>query len=350
MVYSSPERTKVLQLLGWPESSKSLPKATQTLTGDEEHLRGAFMSVVHFEYSKALDCIKPLKSQERILYSVLKSLVDNTSKANISKLCLQLSFSAPCNYSAAIFQFLSSPHDLTKLQEKLLFPDNLALACLFFSDPALKTYIKSLTEHFKQKSDLNGVVLSGFNQTGVEIMENYYHKSSDIQTLGLISIHTKSVIPNVSVKLLDWITLYKSKLNTLELWIFRAKLEIEESKMLRSNRDGLRTSKCIYCNGYLSHQTQNIETWSEKDHGKKYISTCLNCPNSVLCCSVCCLPYCNIGSVSVFDLEKPVVQEDWFVWCECCNHGAHADHLSMWFQENKECPVVGCKCLCEEIR
>ena len=346
-LYSSPERIRCLSLMGWPDSPRSLSQVTKKLMDESQHFRGAFIASLSFDFPRAAECLKPVKSQERLLYSIIKSLATDTPLKTISKLCLQLSFSASHPYSSAILLFLGNPSELAKLAEKLPFPDNLALACQFFADSYLKTFTKKLMENYRLKGDLNGIVLSGFTPSCTDIMETYLSASSDIQTIGLLSIYARTVLTASGTKLHDWVSLYKSKLNSLELYIFRARLEIDESRLLRSSRDNLRTSKCFYCSGVLTLQDNSAETWNEKDHGKKFISTCSNCPSVSLCCSVCCLPHGPAGNISGFDLDR-AAQEDWFVWCENCNHGAHAEHLVMWFQDQTECPVVGCSCRCEE--
>ena len=346
-LYSSPERSKCLNLLGWPDSPRSLSIVTKKLVDESQHFRGAFIAVLNFDFSKAAECLKPVKSEDRLLYSIIKSLALDTPLKTINKLCLQLSLSSSHPYTFAIFLFLGNPSELAKLTEKLIFPDNLALACHFFPDSHLKSFSKKLMDNYRFKGDLNGVVLSGFTSSGVNTMEAYLLASSDIQTIGLVSIYAKSVLSSTSSKLQDWINLYKTKLNLLELNIFRTRLEIDENRLLRSSRDNLRASKCYYCNNALTLQNNSADTWCEKDHGKKFISTCSNCPSVSLCCSVCCMPYGPVGNISGFDLDRST-QEDWFVWCENCNHGAHAEHLVMWFQDQTECPVVGCSCNCEE--
>ena len=39
----------------------------------------------------------------------------------------------------------------------------------------------------------------------------------------------------------------------------------------------------------------------------------------------------------------------WFVWCQHCRHGGHAQHMREWFENHAECPVSGCHCRCMSL-
>lgn len=350
--YSSVERSKCLQFLGWPETPKALQPITKKLVEDGQFERAAFISVAFGEYQRAVDALKVKKNEHHILYSILKSMLQDGNKMPIQKLCIQLEKTEKISqYDSAILLFIGITQNIKNICEKLAFPDNLAFACMFFSDDMLRKTCKSLIEAYKLKGDLNGVVISGFNQHGMDIMEAFLTNTADIQTVGLLSIFAKSS-GSMSTKLNTWLESYKSKLNSLELWNFRAKLEIDECRMLKiPYKDNTRPSKCNCGTELVVQTSNNTQHWIERDYGKKNIITCDNCPgaNNNLCCSVCLLPYFTPSSVSSFDIDRPTAQEDWFVWCESCNHGAHADHLMSWFQEYKKCPVVGCPCTCAEI-
>ena len=40
---------------------------------------------------------------------------------------------------------------------------------------------------------------------------------------------------------------------------------------------------------------------------------------------------------------------NFFTWCQMCRHGGHADHISKWFEEHRECPVYSCTCKCADL-
>lgn len=350
--YASQSRNICLSILGWPEVDKYRPaKDRQSLNP----LRSALISLCNFDLQTSLDSLKDIKNQERVLYSILKSFTFDTNKSAIQKLSGQLSYKTPSpdpdqqfssQYTSAILLFIAGPSEFTKVFEKLPFPDNLAFACIFFSDQQLRKSYKKLLDLYLRAGDLNGIVISGFDNIGIEIMERYLEATGDIQTIGLISLTAKSLGHN---KFTEWTWLYKAKLNLLELWYYRARLEIDERKVFKINQDNYKTSKCYYCGNGLSFNMRETDGWSEKDFGKKFISSCDKCPgnNNDLCCSVCLVPYLSVG-VSMFDIERSG-NEDLFVWCEKCNHAGHAEHLALWFQEYQTCPVVGCKCTCDKI-
>jgi hypothetical protein len=338
--YTSPNRNSVLSMLNWPELDRYKSSSLRDRSSYTP-IRALLISLSNFDLPSSLEYLKELKHQEPVLYSVLKSFsFDN--KSSISKFSGQLSYSFS-SYVSAIFLFLSG-NDLTKITEKLPFPDNVAFACIFLPDQQLKNVLRKLAETYRVAGDLNGVIISGFDTSGVETMEKFFENTEDIQTVALIAMTCRSLnLPRFQ----EWITAYKSRLNQLELWPFRAKLEMDERKVFRMQQDQYKTSRCCICQTPLTSQVQETEGWVEKDIGKKFINICENCPgsNNNLCCSVCLNPY-QVLTVSQFDQER---SEDWFVWCESCNHGGHAEHLAAWFQDFKTCPVVSCRCRCDLI-
>ncbi len=40
--------------------------------------------------------------------------------------------------------------------------------------------------------------------------------------------------------------------------------------------------------------------------------------------------------------------EMWFIWCQACRHGGHAQHILEWFHKDGQvdCPVSDCQCKC----
>ena len=350
--YASQSRNTCLSILGWPETDKYRPSKDRQSTNP---LRSALIALYNFDLQSSLEYLKEIKNQERVLYSVLKNFTFETNKSAIQKISGQLSYkvSSPdsdqqstSQYTTAILLFIAGQSEFIKVFEKLPFPDNLAFACIFFSDQQLRKSYRKLLDCYVRAGDLNGIVISGFDSVGIEIMERYLEATDDIQTIGLLSLTAKSLGHN---KLTEWAWLYKAKLNMLELWYYRARLEIDERKAYKINQDNYKTSKCLYCGNGLSFNSKETDAWSEKDFGKKFISSCDKCPgsNNDLSCSVCLGPYVSVG-VSMFDTERNG-NEDLFVWCEKCNHAGHAEHLALWFQEYQSCPVVGCKCNCDKI-
>ena len=57
-------------------------------------------------------------------------------------------------------------------------------------------------------------------------------------------------------------------------------------------------------------------------------------------------------TIDKFDVESLSTPQprigigSWWTWCQTCNHGGHAQHLSHWFEKRVYCPVNGCNCKC----
>ena len=41
--------------------------------------------------------------------------------------------------------------------------------------------------------------------------------------------------------------------------------------------------------------------------------------------------------------------DQWFIWCQTCNHGGHSRCLREWFDKHPTCPVSNCNCRCHSL-
>jgi len=173
---------------------------------------------------------------------------------------------------------------------------------------------------------------------------------------------------------------YRQLFDVRSLWIERAAFDVKRLNILQLNKQSIMSSmnnkvvgphiqiKCTHCKKSVSGGSNNPSatyTKSRTQHQqRRTIRCCPNtaCKNPLPRCSLCLF---NLGTPSQYSPSKPVIRQTrnrltdnrslntkenptdkWFVWCQGCGHGGHAQHMQDWFNEHKQCPVPNCNCRC----
>lgn len=65
----------------------------------------------------------------------------------------------------------------------------MAFACKYLSENKLSEFVKQQIQKSIEKGDLNGLLLTGESQDGINILQSYMDSTFDIQTVALIAIN-----------------------------------------------------------------------------------------------------------------------------------------------------------------
>lgn len=84
--------------------------------------------------------------------------------------------------------------------------DRMAFACHYLCDIKLADYIKTMIQHCTDNGDLNGLLVTGTSEVGINLLQSYLDRTDDVQTVALISIKflSKDLISHSQVE--HWIT------------------------------------------------------------------------------------------------------------------------------------------------
>jgi len=272
--------------------------------------------------------------------------------------------------------------------------DRVALACRFLPQSEMKNYLLRCMDFAKKNGDIEGLVVSGLSKTGIQILQGFMDRHTDVQTTGLVV--SRVVIPSqwaLERKLcVEWVESYRGLLNKWRMWETRATFDVERAELLRrmkarGSTDGNQFSqqrriqnqrnrpnprapdpdvvsnvpasievRCNYCSSKLSLKQNQGVTNAWLSQMQQQLNCCPQCRKPLPRCSVCLLsmsalnPYTELmrrsNSSTMSSLSSQPFAE-WFSWCTRCRHGGHAHHLLSWFQVHSICPVSGCDCACE---
>lgn len=75
------------------------------------------------------------------------------------------------------------------MEEGVSLADRMAFACKYLSESKLSEYIKLQIQKSIEEGDLNGLLLTGESQDGINILQSHMDSTGDIQTVALIAIN-----------------------------------------------------------------------------------------------------------------------------------------------------------------
>ena len=116
-------------------------------------------------------------------------------------------------------------------EEILPLRERIAIALRFLDDQALTRYFRRTLQSCREDGLIEGLILSGLNREGFDILQSYADKTGDIQTAAILSC---LVCP---VKFSDrraerWLETYRELLDSWRLFHHRCQLDIERGEIL----------------------------------------------------------------------------------------------------------------------
>ncbi|OAF64692.1 hypothetical protein A3Q56_07567, partial [Intoshia linei] len=252
--------------------------------------------------------------------------------------------------------------------------DKIAFGCKYIDSKLLYKYLKKWLDQYTKNGCLEGLVLAGLSNNGINLISKYIDRTNDIQTAAIISAYPLSV-PDFqhSKKVRDWTKLYCELLNRWKLWDKRILFNMAQMRKTHSETNPEEIFMCCnYCGRSLvKGRDKNINLTSGS-------IGCQFCKNPLPKCALC-LQFLGVKTddKKEFDNEHdstihtnkfsfrqmygkddlPDESEESTVkkfsptdisvtWCRRCRHGGHTSHLIDWFKENEKCSVSNCSCTC----
>jgi hypothetical protein len=193
---------------------------------------------------------------------------------------------------------------------------------------------------------LYGILLTGLNIDCIDLFQAYIDRTNDVQTPAVAIIHSN--IDNRQTK--TWSECYRELLDKWQLWDQRCLYDIFRN---RTNTVPPKVFvKCNFCGENIStaknkktRQAAPVNASTAMTHGSNVFMTCQGCNKPNLRCIVCSLNMNFSPPISAITADTDRMAYA-FVFCQKCNHGGHLKHLTNWFKENIECPVIQCTCCC----
>jgi hypothetical protein len=168
------------------------------------------------------------------------------------------------------------------LQEEQLLPlrDRLAIALSFLDDihvgafnspkassdvfVQLSSYLREVTGNLKKEGSLEGLLLTGLTDAGVDVLQSYVDSTGDVQTAAILATLV-SPVTFKDVRVERWVGAYEDLLDKWSLFHFRCQFDIARGHLFdESVRDGEAVPfewaerqllvRCNYCNKVVNSQ------------------------------------------------------------------------------------------------
>ena len=124
--------------------------------------------------------------------------------------------------SCTIRHLLNRPHDVLK-DESLPWVVKLHYAMEQLPPKGLEVWLDSIKKKWETEGDIRGIMLGS-----VESAQTYLDRTTDIQTVALLSAHRLT-----GEKGPEWIEVYRDFLNSRRMWRERSKFDVERGRMAR---------------------------------------------------------------------------------------------------------------------
>lgn len=360
------QRKLCLIILGWYLTDDELDDKLDSLAEMGLHEKAAGWAVFHGKVSRAVEILAASKKERLRLVSTAVAgylaYKDVSINSPWKDQCRRMALEMDNPYLRAIFAFVADSDWSDVLDEHLLpLRERLGVALRYLSDRDLAIYLNRIADHVVARGELEGLVLTGVTPRGIDLLQNYVNRTSDVQTAALISLFA---VPRYfsDTRADHWLDCYRTLLNSWGMHSTRARFDVGRTRLSKGFNGRVWAApspkqvflQCLKCNKNIGvppvdkGKDAALLHFHQRRRGDD--SVCPHCRAPLPRCAVCLL---TLGTSVPVDLaaseerdKNQVRFRDWFSFCMTCNHGAHAVHAEEWFSKHYVCPVPDCACRC----
>ncbi|KAL2711064.1 SEH-associated protein 4 [Kluyveromyces marxianus] len=393
------QRKLCMIISGWDLSPADYEEKYKALVDLNHYEKAAAWAVFFGDVQRAISILGSAnKERLRLIAAAIAGYQAYSEKPGDNawrQQCRKMAAELDDPYLRVIFSFVADNDWWDILYESAIsLRERLGVALRFLNDTDLTRFLERTATTVIENGELEGLILTGITPSGIDLLQSYVGKTSDVQTAALISVFgSPRYFKDQRVD--EWVETYRYMLNSWEFFTMRGKFDVLKMKLSRTS-DGrissqvkprqmyLQCSKCkknINKPSESSSSTNMARHISQNVNGAKKFGlnntnnetpqqkhSCPHCGTSYPRCAICLLPLgtsnlpivingttnsCEVNidqNSKINDLteRKRLRMNEWFSFCLKCNHGMHAGHAEEWFERHFICPVPGCSCLCHQ--
>lgn len=117
-------------------------------------------------------------------------------------------------------------------EESLPLRERLAIAFQFLDDLALSSYLRRTAERSSTRGDIEGIIVTGLTQPGMDILQSYVNRTGDIQTAAILSSYV-SPAKFSDRRVNRWLDAYRDLLDGFKLFHHRVAFDIERGQIIQ---------------------------------------------------------------------------------------------------------------------
>lgn len=390
------QRKLCMIISGWDLSQADIEEKYTSLIKQNHYEKAACWAVFFGDVERAIGILSSAKKERlRLIATAIAGYLaykEYPGNNPWREQCRRMSSELSDPYLRVIFAFIADNDWWDILYENSIsLRERLGVALRFLNDSDLSRFLEHTASTVIENGELEGLILTGITPSGIDLLQSYVEKTSDIQTAAMISVFG---CPRYfkDGRASEWVETYRSMLNSWRLFLVRAKFDVLRTKLSKNNQGRLTCQvrsrqlyiQCVKCKKNINKpmdkpgiSRQNSIT---KSAIKKFGLTnttlgetslqkhsCPHCGAPFPRCAICLLPLgtSNLPIVIGGTVQSPnpdnikmdylhykerrrLKLNEWFSFCLSCNHGMHAGHAEEWFEKHLICPVPGCSCHCNE--
>lgn len=275
-----PESPKMVQrklcliLSGWDLSPADFEEKYQTIIKTGSYEKAAAWAVFFGDIPKAVEILGSAKKERlRLIATAIAGYMaykDQPGNNSWRQQCRKMSAELEDPYLRVIFAFIADNDWWDILYEPAIsLRERLGVALRFLNDRDLTKFLERTSATVIENGELEGLILTGITPSGIDLLQSYVNKTSDVQSAALISIFASPRYFK-DKRVDEWVQTYRSMLNSWELFTVRAKFDCLRAKLSRT-RSGQLTAdikprqmymQCLNCKKNISTSSANSGTLS----------------------------------------------------------------------------------------
>eukprot|EP00727_Mastigamoeba_balamuthi_P007054 m51a1_g297 hypothetical protein (926) ;mRNA; f:358817-363256 len=392
-LYRSEQRELCMNLCGWMWGSDrdAFLAYLQSLRKQKQYERAAAVAVWTSKIADAIDVLRQACEDEAAnpdrLHSLEMAAValagyqviqpgagEQGRKTTTGRPAVLNTWSETCRtltapyqhpYLQAMIKFLQSVNrqDLDQVLsiQGIHLWDRTCFACSYLNDHEVAAFLEAETNRAVREGSLEGVALAGLSTSlGVVLLQNYVDRTGDIQTPCLASCICAQAAGKLKENYaLKWLAHYRNVLDQWRLWEERCTLDVAIQPIIEGSPPQPQVySRCPFCAQPLTARsvpqsavTRLNQRGPTNQPAKVVLTHCPECRKPLPRCCICLLPLDIVLDPRAPTAGAPQGRciDQWWTWCQTCQHGGHSGHMMEWFMKHDMCPVTDCRCKCNHI-
>ena len=409
------QRKLCLMISGWDLSESDYEEKYKMIIAAGHYEKAAAWAVFVGDVPKAVEILGSAKKERlRLIATAIAGYMvykDEPRNNSWRQQCRKMSSELDDPYLRVIFAFVADNDWWDILYEPAIsLRERLGVALRFLNDADLTKFLERTASSVIANGELEGLILTGITPSGIDLLQSYVNKTSDVQTAALISIYgSPRYFKDRRVD--EWLQAYRRMLNSWEMFSMRAKIDVLRTKLSRTS-SGTVTAvarprqlyiQCINCKRNINSLSHSPDTHNDSSSQSELTSpflgntapkrpalskrfrtsgnflevqrrySCPHCGMPYPRCAICLMPVGmanlpfvingaqgrgiedNFGTFGADVTSTPSLTRrelrlhEWFSFCLSCNHGMHAGHAEEWFSKHNICPTPGCNCNCSRM-
>lgn len=264
------QRKLCLILSGWDLFPSDYEEKYQNIIKLGNYEKAAAWAVFFGDIPKAVEILASAKKERlRLIATAIAGYMafkDQPGNNSWRQQCRRMSSELEDPYLRVIFAFIADNDWWDILYEPAIsLRERLGVALRFLNDRDLSKFLERTSATVIENGELEGLILTGITPSGIDLLQSYVNKTSDVQSAALISIFGSPRYFRDS-RVDEWIQTYRIMLNSWQLFTMRAKFDCLRSKLSRTG-SGLVTAnvkprqmymQCINCKKNINQTPMGV--------------------------------------------------------------------------------------------